>query len=264
MLLLTPIYLLNDSSLQTKPFPKVFGLERGLLTALGAIAAVGYVILLEKTADDLASGKEDILTKLKGDTRFAMPVLLVGLIALKNYVMRPEDVKMLSLIPKGDFASAMLGFVAPSRLPLLYREIRSSLTGDELFDMLPGSIGQGRQIMKNMSTSKEAVAATMVPKAESSSTRIVVVSGPKCLGKTTLVNKILGEDSRLSTPTWCTTRPLRSKEVDGEDFIFIKQVKFEEIERKSSFLYTYKDESGESYGLTLEDVLAVSANGKVR
>ena len=231
--------------------------------ALGAVASVGYVVLLEKTADDVASGKRDILTKLKGDARFAMPVLLIATIALKNYITNPDAVKLLNLIPKDDFATAMLGFVAPSRLPLLYREIRSSLKGEELLDMLPGSVGQGRQILRSMRDSG-AVAAESEETIAPSLTRIIVVSGPSCLGKTTLVNKIIAEDDRLAKPAWCTTRPLRSAEMEGEDFNFVKQVKFEESQRNGAFLETYQDDRGESYGLRIEDVLAVSERGKVR
>ncbi|CAN0555103.1 unnamed protein product, partial [Ectocarpus sp. 8 AP-2014] len=75
--------------------------------------------------------------------------------------------------------------------------------------------------------------------------------------------KILAEDSRLAQPAWCTTRPLRASEVDGEDAFFTRQVKFEELERKGSFLHVYKDESGESYGLRFEDISAIAEKGKV-
>lgn len=244
---------------------QIFGAERGLLVALGALASVGYVILLEKTADDVASGKRDVLTQAKGNARFAMPILLIAVIALKNYLAQPEAAKLLNLIPKDDFAAAMLGFVAPSRLPLLYREVRSSLKGDEVLDMLPGSLGQGRQILRGMRDSGgSSTVANAEVAAAPSATKIIVVSGPRCLGKTTLVNKMRVEDSRLGVPVWCTTRPLRSQEVDGQDATVVGQVKFDEMVRKGSFLHTYQDESGESYGLRLEDVLAVTERGKVR
>ena len=109
-----------------------------------------------------------------------------------------------------------------------------------------------------------AAAAQSVETTAPSLTRIVVVSGPSCLGKTTLVNKILAEDSRLAKPAWCTTRPLRSAEVEGEDFTFVKQIKFEELERNGAFLNTFMDDCGESYGLRIEDILAVGERGKVR
>lgn len=221
------------------------------------------MILLEKTADDVASGKQDAATKLRGDARFAVPVLLIVALAAKNYIANPDGVVPFKLIPKEDFAAAMIGFIAPARLPLLYREVKSSLKGDEVLDMLPGSIGQGRAILRSMGESSGGAAGTAEELAGPSVTRVIVVSGPKCLGKTTLVNKMLAEDSRLAQPTWCTTRPLRDSEVEGEDSFFTKQVKFEELERKSSFLHVYKDESGESYGLRLEDVLGVAEKGKV-
>lgn len=242
---------------------QIFGANQGLLFGLGALASVAYVILLEKTADDVASGKQDVATKLKGDARFAVPVLLIFALAAKNYMANPDGAVLFKLIPKQDFAAAMIGFIAPARLPLLYREVKSSLKGDEVLDMLPGSIGQGRAILRSMGESSGEAAGLAEELAGPSVTRVIVVSGPKCLGKTTLVNKMLAEDSRLAQPAWCTTRPLRASEVEGEDAFFTRQVKFEELERKSSFLHVYKDESGESYGLRLEDVLAIAEKGKV-
>lgn len=225
--------------------------------ALGAMAAVGYVIILENTTDNIASGKEDTITKLKGSTRFVMPILAVGAVALKNYIVNPETTKFLALLNKKDFAAVMLGFVTPSRLPLLYREIRASLKGEEILDMLPGSIGQGRSIIKSMADEGDV---TNAPRSLQS--KIIVVSGPRYLGKTTLVEKILAEDSRLAPPVWCTTRPKRISEVNGEDFEFFKPIKFEELQRKGSFVYSYEDQD-ESYGLRVEDILAVSERGKV-
>lgn len=235
-----------------------------MLVALGALAAVGYVLLLEKTADDVASGNRDTLTKLQGDVRFVIPVALVGTVALKNYLMHPDATKLLNLIPKQDFAAVMFGFVAPSRLPLLYREIRASLTGDDILDMLPGSIGQGRQILKGMRSSDRQGSKVEETTGTAGVTRIVVVSGPKNLGKSSLVDAIMREDNRLAMPVWCTTRPLKETEVEGESFVFVGQVKFEDIERNAGFLHTYRDENGESYGLRLQDVRAVAERGKVR
>lgn len=243
---------------------QILGVDKAVLVAFGALAAVGYVLLLEKTADDVASGNQDTLTKLQGDLRFAIPVALVAAVALKNYLADSDATKLLSLVPKNDFAAAMLGFLAPSRLPLLYRELRASLTGEDILDMLPGSVGQGRQIFKDMRSSDSEERQIGGEPGDSEATRILVISGPKNLGKSALVEALMREDNRLKTPVWCTTRPLRQAEVEGEDFIPVAQVKFEDIERNGGFLRTYKDEGGESYGLRLEDVLAVSEKGKVR
>lgn len=242
---------------------QIFGANQGLLFGLGALASVAYVILLEKTADDVASGKQDMATKLKGDARFAVPVLLVVALALKNYLADPGGVVLFKLIPKEEFAAAMIGFIAPARLPLLYREFKTSLKGDEVLDMLPGSLGQGRAILRSMGEPSGVSAGVAEETAGSNLTRVIVVSGPKCLGKTSLVNKIMAEDKRLAQPAWCTTRPIRESEVEGDDAFFMKQVKFEELERKGVFLHVYKDSDGESYGLRIEDIMAVAERGKV-
>ena len=241
--------------------PQIFGADRGVMFALGALAAVGYVIILENAADNIASGNQDTISKLQGNARFAMPVLAVGAVGLKNYITNPDMGNLLSTISKDDFAALMIGFVTPSRLPLLYREIRASLKGEELLDMLPGSIGQGRKMLKGMD---EERVVEKTPSAPSSAAKIVVVSGPRYLGKTTVFNRMLAEDDRLTAPVWCTARPLKSSEVDGRDVNVLKPIKFEDLQRKGSFLHTYQDQDRELYGLRVEDIKAVSERGKVR
>ncbi|CAM9334185.1 unnamed protein product [Choristocarpus tenellus] len=238
----------------------VAGTDLGLLFAFGSLAAVSYVILLEKNADDVASGNQGNLSKLRGDTRFLMPVLLILSVALKNYITHPETVQFLSLVPKNQFAAAMLGFVAPSRLPLLYREIKGSIKGEELLDMVPGSVGQGKKILEDLrgSDAKGFLEST----SPSNNKKVIVVSGPKGLGKTTLVQKMLEEDSRLSAPLWCTSRPQKQGEIDGETFQFLEPIKFEEVQRVGGFLETFQDRNGESYGLRKSDILSVSKEGK--
>ncbi|CAM9582821.1 unnamed protein product [Discosporangium mesarthrocarpum] len=236
------------------------GTDRGLLFGLGAAAAVAYVILLEKNADDVASGAQDNLSKLRGDARFLMPVLVVLLVALKNYLAHPEAAQFLNLIPKDEFFASILGFVAPSRLPLLYRELRGSIRGEEVLDMMPGSVGQGRKMLKDMRKEEAGGADNGVLGTDT--VNVIVVSGPRCLGKTRLVEDILEEDPRLSKPPWCTTRPARGSDVDGEVFNFMEPLRFEQLQRAGSFLQTCQDQDGESYGLRVTDVLALSDKGK--
>lgn len=241
-----------------------FGVDQAVLVALGALSAVAYVILLERATDDVGSGKRDALTKLRGDARFAMPVILVGLLALKNYLQDPGSVAPLKLVSKEEFTCAIGGFVASSRLPLLFRELRASIKGEDILNILPGSIGQGRQMLNTMGRSDSPGVAASVGSTQQATTTVFMVSSPRVLDRNDLVDQIMREDHRLVAPVWCTTRPLRQAEVADEKLTSLGQMRFEDVDRRGGFLYTYEDERGESYGLRLEDILAVAEKGKVR
>lgn len=241
---------------------QVFGVDEAVLVALGALAAVGYVILLEKAADDIGSGRQDPLTQLQGNARFAMPVLLLSLVALRNYLSEPGVLAPLKLVSKEDFIAAIGGFVGSSRLPLLFRELRASITGEDILGMLPGSLGQGRQILSTMQGA-DTMTSSLMDESRPRSTPVFMVSGPRVLDRSPLVKAIMSEDDRLAAPKWCTTRPLKQAEVEAQKLVSLGQVRFEDLERKGDFLHTYQDTQGESYGLRLEDILAASEK-KVR
>lgn len=54
----------------------------------------------------------------------------------------------------------------------------------------------------------------------------IVISGPSGVGKTTLVDELLRADPLLRRSVSTTTRPPRRGEVDGEDYFFVDEAKF--------------------------------------
>jgi guanylate kinase len=55
---------------------------------------------------------------------------------------------------------------------------------------------------------------------------MLVLSSPSGAGKTTLSRKLLEAESGLEMSVSVTTRPMRSGEVDGEDYIFVSSEEF--------------------------------------
>jgi Guanylate kinase len=55
---------------------------------------------------------------------------------------------------------------------------------------------------------------------------VVVVSGPRGLGREALVTRLLQEDKgAVREPVWCTSRPQRAGERDGIDYHFLTPMK---------------------------------------
>jgi guanylate kinase len=63
-----------------------------------------------------------------------------------------------------------------------------------------------------------------------------VVAAPSGAGKTTLVRALLDRDPSLRFSTSYTTRAPRSSEVDGKDYFFVDEPRFQEMVRDDAFL----------------------------
>ena len=76
---------------------------------------------------------------------------------------------------------------------------------------------------------------------------MLVFSSPSGAGKSTISKVILGIHENLAMSISATTRPIRPGEVDGKDYIFIDQAKFDQmVERRE--LLEYATVFGNSYG----------------
>ena len=76
---------------------------------------------------------------------------------------------------------------------------------------------------------------------------MLVFSSPSGAGKSTISKVILGIHKNLAMSISATTRPMRPGEVDGKDYIFIDQAKFDQmVERRELLEYATVFEN--SYG----------------
>ena len=62
-----------------------------------------------------------------------------------------------------------------------------------------------------------------------------ILSSPSGAGKTTLTKKIAEENSNFSISISHTTRKPRPNEVNGRDYYFVSQEKFDQLKNQKSF-----------------------------
>jgi len=89
---------------------------------------------------------------------------------------------------------------------------------------------------------------------------MLVLSSPSGAGKTSIARQLLAEDANLTLSVSATTRPPRPNEVDGRDYHFVDQARFDEMVASNAFL-EYATVFGNSYGTPKADVMTVLEAG---
>ena len=89
---------------------------------------------------------------------------------------------------------------------------------------------------------------------------MLVLSSPSGAGKTSIARQLLAEDTNLTLSVSATTRPARPNEVDGRDYHFVEQARFDAMVAADEFL-EYATVFGNSYGTPKADVMAVLEAG---
>jgi len=92
--------------------------------------------------------------------------------------------------------------------------------------------------------------------------RIVVLSGPSGVGKTTLSERLRAEFPLFSYSVSATTRPPRTGEEHGRDYFFLSQEEFEKGIREGGFA-EYAAVFGNLYGTPKKVLLEAMAKGRV-
>nr|WP_137677761.1 guanylate kinase [Parerythrobacter lutipelagi] len=74
-----------------------------------------------------------------------------------------------------------------------------------------------------------------------------ILSSPSGAGKTTISHKLLGADDEIQLSVSVTTRPKRPGEVDGVDYHFVSNEKFDAMVEEDDF-YEWAEVFGNKYG----------------
>jgi guanylate kinase len=90
--------------------------------------------------------------------------------------------------------------------------------------------------------------------------KLLVVSGPSGVGKSTITNKLRSDD-RFWISISATTRKMRAGEVDGVDYHFVSDEKFDEMIKKNEFL-EWASFAGAKYGTPQQAVEDALLDGK--
>ena len=92
--------------------------------------------------------------------------------------------------------------------------------------------------------------------------KLIVLSAPSGAGKTTICKNLLSLNSDWLYSISATTRPKRSNEIDGKDYIFLSKEKFEHKEKFGEFIEC-EWVHGNRYGTPVEPLENSIDNGKV-
>ncbi len=90
---------------------------------------------------------------------------------------------------------------------------------------------------------------------------LFVLSSPSGAGKSTIARMLMATDDGLALSVSATTRPIRPGEVDGEDYYFVPDDKFDEMVASGEFL-EWAHVFGHRYGTLKAEVLKVIESGR--
>lgn len=90
---------------------------------------------------------------------------------------------------------------------------------------------------------------------------LIVISGPSGVGKDTVLQRMKARDLPFHFVVTATTRPPRTEEVDGEDYIFVTSEQFAEMIEKGELL-EYAIVYNDYKGIPKEQVRHALASGK--
>ncbi len=89
---------------------------------------------------------------------------------------------------------------------------------------------------------------------------LLVLSSPSGAGKTTITRHLLERDPALSLSVSVTTRPPRPGEIDGRDYRFIDQARFDAMVARAE-LFEHATVFGHCYGTPRQPIEAALATG---
>ncbi|MHC4425622.1 MAG: guanylate kinase [Planctomycetota bacterium] len=92
--------------------------------------------------------------------------------------------------------------------------------------------------------------------------RVVIMSGPSGVGKSTICREIIKRLNNVYLSVSVTTRPKSEAEVDGQDYRFISEKEFQERIDKG-LLLEHANVFGHSYGTPKDKVVEALEAGKV-
>jgi len=90
---------------------------------------------------------------------------------------------------------------------------------------------------------------------------LLVLSSPSGAGKTTITHRLIARDPSLALSVSVTTRPPRPGEIDGRDYTFIDQARFDDMAAKGELL-EHAQVFGHGYGTPRAPVEEALAQGR--
>lgn len=97
-----------------------------------------------------------------------------------------------------------------------------------------------------------------IPKTKN---KIIIVSGPSGVGKSSFIKKILSETKELESTVTYTTRSIRQNEVEGRSYYFVDKTRFKALVKKSFFV-EWAEVHFHFYGTAKDQILDIWKRNK--
>ncbi|MEJ6499075.1 MAG: guanylate kinase [Cryomorphaceae bacterium] len=92
--------------------------------------------------------------------------------------------------------------------------------------------------------------------------KLLALSAPSGSGKTTLVKRLMAEFPQLAFSISATSRPPRGQEIQGQDYYFLRQEKFDQLREEKAFMEWEEVYPGIFYGSLASEVDRLTREGK--
>ena len=138
-------------------------------SALPNRPVVGSVGVDEEQSSPTTTGSFDVVqfaSKRLSDNvsalRLAVPLLMLGLLTTKGYLVDGSSPRLFRLIPQSEYSATMAGFLT-LRIALYITEVGKEFRAEDLIGIVPGSLAITlRQLLSNKKTDDAAVDAPAV------------------------------------------------------------------------------------------------------
>jgi len=245
------------------------GIPAALGLVLGVVAGSLYLTLLHRDVDALSSRQTPLdMFNLLRIARLLVPLFLVLFLGVQTALSMGVDVWLEGLRwePAKNFTGfvsppllygALLGYILPT-LTLQLRGLASAVPEvRDLVGALPGSVGVAVKYSQDAdkrkaSSQAKGPAAKVVP--------VLLVSGPRGCGKSTLVQRLTESDPRFSEPEWIATGG-GSTSGAGSKHELVSEAEFKELQESGSLAVSYRpyDDDGETIDLGLPALAVLAA-----
>lgn len=155
----------------------------------------------------LASSHQKDLGDTLGNYRLSVPLLLTISIALCNYISGDKTFSLFQMLSKEQYLGAMFGFLS-YLYSIIYFEVGSEISMDDLLGFLPGSLTEGLKMKK----AREIKAGDQNVEPR----RILFLTGPRVAGREIITKKLV---SKMKATTGGNTEMNSKKKSRGLNFI---------------------------------------------